>query len=156
MSIASATADVRAALAALETAYFALQRQIAASVGSACYPEVQAACDVVREVYQVGPLEIVGRKRDAGVCWARHVAIWLVHGVGRMSLAQVGEARRSSFRARRGPGHDARKRPALGCEIGGGNTWNVCGDGGDRALANVHAQVGRSTRAAHGRLHPAW
>lgn len=92
MSIAAATADVRAAMAALETAYFALQRQIAASVGSACYPEVQAACDAVREVYHVGPLEIVGRKRDAGACWARHVAIWLVHGVGRMSLAQIGES----------------------------------------------------------------
>lgn len=92
MSIASATADVRAAMAALESAYFALQRQIAASVGSAVYPEVQAACDAVRDVYHVGPLEVVGRKRDAGVCWARHVAIWLVHGVGRMSLAQIGEA----------------------------------------------------------------
>ena len=92
MSIASATADVRAAMAALESAYFALQRQIAASVGSTVYPEVQAACDVVRDVYQVGPLEIVGRSKVGGLCWARHVAMWLVYGVGRMSMPQIGDA----------------------------------------------------------------
>lgn len=92
MSIASATADVRAAMAALETAYFALQRQIAASVGSAVYPEVQAACDAVREVYHVGPLEVVGRSKEGGICWARHVAMWLVYGHGRMSSPQVGES----------------------------------------------------------------
>jgi len=92
MSIASATADVRAAMATLEAAYFALQRQIAASVGSQVYPEVQAACDVVRDMYHVGPLEIVGRQRNAGLCWARHLAMWLVHEHGRMSLQQIGES----------------------------------------------------------------
>lgn len=92
MSIASATADVRAAMAQLEAAYHTLQRQIAASVGSPVYPEIQVACDVVREEYQFGPLELVGRQRGAGLCWARHVAMWLAYEHGRMSAGQVGES----------------------------------------------------------------
>lgn len=92
MSIAAATADVRAAMAQLEAAYFALQRQVAASVGSPVYPEVQVACDVARQAFGFGPLELVGRQRTEAVCWARHVAMWLVHEHGRMNAGQIGES----------------------------------------------------------------
>ena len=92
MSLSAAVADVREAMATLQTKYFALQRLVSASVGSDTFPEVQVACELVSKLYGVGPLEIIGRCRTEDRCWARQVAITLCYEHGKMSTTQVGAA----------------------------------------------------------------
>jgi chromosomal replication initiator protein len=92
VSLASAAAELRQAMAQVETCYFRFQRIVAATVGSTSYPEVQQSCDVVAAFYKIGTLEMVGRSRMESVAWPRHVAIALTHEAGNMSLPEIGEA----------------------------------------------------------------
>ena len=79
-------------MAALQAKMDALDWKLEAFGHTKKHPEVAVACSVVREACCVPTVAVLGPSRRAEVCWARHVAMWLLKSTGKLTLTQIGEA----------------------------------------------------------------